>query len=157
MLIYEMLSIRRSNLSLQRSSHSPPHFSPPSHSPAMLDPIEKTTITRFVYTLAAVDSSYWEHNSDQLITIDPMSIVANFQFLLPTTTQRASDHTGNSTLEYSCDLSLGSLHPVVPQEVTADRWSTTSSLVFPSVDPLAVLAWNEETEVRLPQLRTSYN
>jgi len=126
----------------------------------MLDSIQKTTITRFVHILAAVDTTYWGHNSDELAAIDPMSLVANFQFLPPTATQRASDHTmsaGNSTFESSRDLGVGSLHPVAPKEVTADRWGTTSSIVSPSMDPLAVPAWNEEREVRLPQPEASYN
>jgi len=126
----------------------------------MLGQIQKTTITRFVHILAAVDRTYWEHNSDELAAIDPMSLVANFHFLPPTATQRASDHTmsaGDSTLESSCDLGVGSLHPVAPKVVAADRWSTTSSLISPSIDPLAVRAWNEESEVRLPQPGASYN
>jgi len=113
----------------------------------MLGPTQKTTITRFVHILAAVDRSYWGHNSDELAAIDPMSIG---QFLPPTATQRASHHTmpeGDSTLKYPCDLGLGSLHPVVPNEATADRWNTTSSLVFPSMDPLVMPEWNEEREV----------
>jgi len=127
MLIYEMLSIWQSNLSLQWPIPSITSF---PRSLAMLDPTQKTTITRFVHILAAVDRSYWGHNSDELAAIDPMSIG---QFLPPTATQRAPGHAmpeGHSTLEYPCDLGLGSLHPVVPKEVTADRWNTTSSLVF---------------------------
>jgi len=153
-----VLSSQRSIPSLQRRSDSLHHFFP--HFLAMLGPIQKTTITRFVHILAAVYRTYWEHNSNELAAIDPMSIVANFQFLPPTATQRASDHTMpacNSALEYSCDADLGSLHPVAPKEVTADRWSTTSSIVPPSMDPLAVPAWNEEREVRLPQPGASYN
>ena len=126
----------------------------------MLGPIQKTTITRFVHILAAVDRTYWEHNSDELAAIDPMSLGVNFQFLPPTATQRAPDHTmpaGDSTLGSSCDLGVGSLHPMAPKEVTADRWSTTSSLVSTSMDPLAVPTWNEEREVRLPQPGASYN
>jgi len=128
----------------------------------MLGPIQKTTITRFVRILAAVDRTYWEHNSDELAAIDPMSPMANLQFLPPTATQRASDHmvpAGDSTLESSCDLGLGSLQPVAPKEVTVDRWGTTLSLVSPSIsmDPLAVPAWNEEREVRLPRPEASYN
>ena len=123
----------------------------------MLGPIQKTTITRFVHILAAVDRTYWEHNSDELAAIDPMSLVANFQFLPPTATQRTSYHTipaGDSTLGSSCDLGEGSLHP---KGATADRRGTTSSLVFPSMDPLAVAAWNEESEVSLPHSGASYN
>jgi len=112
----------------------------------MLDSSQKTTITRFVHILAAISITYWEH-SDELTMIDPMS---NFQVLPPTATQRASDHTipeGGSTLEYLCGLGLGSLHPVAPKAVTVDRCSTTSGLVFTSMDPLAMPAWNEEREV----------
>jgi len=126
----------------------------------MLGPIQKTTITRFVHILAAVHRTHWEHNSDELAVIDPMSLVANFQFPPPTATQRASDHTmpaGDSALGSFCDLGVGSLHPVAPKEVTADRWSTASSLVSPSMDPLAVPAWDEEREVRLPQPEASYS
>jgi len=121
----------------------------------MLDSSQKTTITRFVHILAAIDITYWEH-SDELTTIDPMSI---FQVLPPTATQRASDHTipeGGSTLEYHCDLGLGSLRPVAPKAVTVDRWSTTSGLVFTSMDPLAMPAWNEEREVWVPQPKASF-
>ena len=120
----------------------------------MLDPTQKTTITRFVHILAAIDISYWEH-SDELTIIDPMSI---FRFLPPMTTQRALDHTipeSDSTLGYPCDLDMGSLHPVAPKEVTADRWHTMSSLVFPSMGPLAMPAWNEEREVWVPQPKAS--
>jgi len=109
----------------------------------MLHPTQKTTITRFVHILAAVDRSYWGHNSDELAAIDPMSI---FQFLPSTATQGASDHTmpeDDATLKYPCDPGLGSLHPVVPKGVTAD----SSSLVFPSMDPLVMPEWNEEREV----------
>jgi len=126
----------------------------------MLGPIQETTITWFMHILTALDRAYWEHNSDELAAIDPKSIVANFQFPPPTATQRASDHTtptGASTLEYSCNLGMGSLHPVAPKEVTVDRWSTTPRLVPPSMDPLAVPAWNEVREVRLPQPGASYN
>ena len=113
-----------------------------------------------MHILAAVHRTYWEHNSDELAAIDPMSLVANFQFLPPTATQRASDHTmpaGDPTLGSSCDLDVGSLHPVAPKEVTADRWNTASSLVSPSMDPLAVPAWNENRDVRLPQPGASYS
>ena len=138
-----------------------PHYFFP-HFLAMLGPIQKTTITRFVHILAAVHRTYWEHNSDELAAIDPMSPVANLQFLPPMATQRASGHmmpAGDSTFESSCDRGLGSLHPVAPKEVTADRWSTTLSLVSPaiSMDPLAVPAWNEEREVRLPRPEASCN
>jgi len=123
----------------------------------MLDPTQKTAITRFVHILTSIGVSYWGHNSNELAAIDPMSI---FQFLPPTATQRASDHTmpeGDSTLEYLCDLGLGSLHPVAPKEVTTDRWNTTSSLVFPSMAPLVMLAWNEEREVWVPQPKADFN
>ena len=119
------------------------------------NPIQKTTITRFVHILAAVDGSYWEHNSDELAKVDPISIVTGFEFLPPTATQRASDHTipkGDSTLEFSCDSGLGSLHPMAPIEVAADRWSTTPSLVF---DPPVMSAWNEAGEVKVPQPEAS--
>jgi len=157
-LIYKMFTIQRSTLSLQRRSDFPHYFFP--HFLAMLRPIQKTTITRFVHILAAVDRAYWEHNSDELAAIDPMSLVANLQFLPPTATQRASDHmmsAGDSTLEYSCNRGLGSLNPMAPMEATADRWSATSNIVSRSMDPLAMPAWHEEREVRLPQPGASYN
>jgi hypothetical protein len=147
-----MLSIRRSTLSLQRSSDPLRHFSHQSHSFAMLNPIQKTTITRFVHILVTVDRSYWEHNSDELATIDPMAIV---QFARSTATQRASDYTTSevdSTPEYPCDLGLGSLRPIAPKEVTANRWSTASRLVF-SMGPLAMPNWDEEREVKVPHRR----
>jgi len=155
MLIYKMLPFsdlpHRYSTAVISSITFFPHFL------AMLGSIQKTTITRFVHILAAVDRTYWEHNSDELAAIDPMSPVPP-----PMATQRASDHmvpASGSTLEYSCDLGLGSLGPVAPKEVTADRWSTTLSLVSPSIsmDPLAVPAWNEEREVRLPRPEASYN
>jgi hypothetical protein len=102
--------------------------------------------------MAAVDKSYWEHNSDQLTTIDPMSIV---QFPPPTATQRASDYTVpevDSTLEYPCDLGLDSLRPIAPKEVTTNGWSTVSRLVFP-MSPLAMPNGDEEREVKLPHRR----
>jgi len=101
----------------------------------MLHPIQKTTITRFVNILAIVDKSYWGHNSDELTTIDPMSIV---QSLPHAETQGGSDHTvpeGDPAFEYPYDLGLGSLHPVPPEEVTANRWSAAPSLVFSSMNP----------------------
>jgi len=155
MLKYKMLSIPRSNLSLRWPSDFIRHFSP--RSLAMLDTTQKTTITRFVQILPTVDRSYWEHNSDELAAIDPMSILAGFQFPPPTATQRASMPEGDSTIEYSCDVGPSSLHPVAPIEVTADRWSTTSSRVFPSMDPLTMLTWDEEREVRVPQPEASNN
>jgi len=100
----------------------------------MLDPIYSTTITRFVHRLPAIDRFSWEHNSDESYTINPISIVANFQSLPTEVTQRASDHTvpeGGSALEYPCDRGLGPLGPVAPMEATTDQWSTTSSFVFP--------------------------
>ena len=78
--------------------------------------------------------------------MDAMSAAADFQFLPPTPAQRASYHTapnGDSTLEFSWVPDLGSLHPVAPIELTADRSSTTSLLVFPPMDPLDVPVWNE--------------
>jgi hypothetical protein len=66
--------------------------------------------------------------------------VAGFQFLPPTRARRASE--GDSSIEYPWVLDLGSLHPVAPMGVTADRWSTTD-LDFPSMDLLAVRSWNE--------------
>jgi len=123
----------------------------------MLDTIQKTTITRFVQILPTVDRSHWEYNSDELAAIDPMSILAGFQFPPPTATQRASMPEGNSIIEYSCDVGPSSLHPVAPIEATTERWSTTSSRVFPSMDPLAMLAWDEEREVRVPRPEASNN
>jgi hypothetical protein len=114
----------------------------------MLDPIQKKTIARFVHTLAAVDRSYWEYNSNELTTMGPMSIVAGFQILPPMATQGASDHTipeGDSTLEFPWVPGLGSWCPVAPIQVTADRRSATS------MDPLAAAAWSEEIEVKVPQ------
>jgi len=61
------------------------------------------------------------------------------------------------TLEYPRDPGLDSLHPVPPNEVTADRWVTTSSHVFPSMDPLAMSAWKEEREVWVPQPKASFD
>jgi hypothetical protein len=150
--LYKMFSIRRSILSPQRSSDPLRHFSHQSHSFAMLDPIQKTTITRFVHILAVVDRSDWEHNSDELATIDPMAIV---QFAPSTATQRASDYTtseADSTPEYPCDLGLGSLRPIAPKEVPANRWSTASRLVFP-MGPLAMPNRDEEREVKVPHRR----
>jgi hypothetical protein len=89
-----------------------------------------------------------------------MAIVAGFQVLPPMTTQRASDHTmpeSDSTLEFPWVPGLGSLHPVAPIEVTADRWSTTSSLLFPSMDPLVMPACNKEREVKVPQPEAGYD
>jgi len=150
-----MLSIRRSYLSLRWPSHFLRHFFP--RSLAMLHTTQKTIITRFVQILPVIDRSYWKHNSNELAVIDPMSIVAGFHFPPPTATQRASMPEGDSTIEYYCDMGPSSLHPVAPIEVTADRWSTTSSRVFPSMDPLAMLAWGEEREVRVPQPEASNN
>ena len=100
------------------------------------------------------------NRSDEPTTTNPTSAVADFLFLPPSPGQRASYHTtpkGNSTLESPWVPDLGSLHCVAPVEVTADRWSTTSSLVVPSMDPLAMPAWNEEREVRVSQPEASYN
>ena len=94
------------------------------------------------------------------ITTNPTSAVADFSFLPPTPGQRASNHTtlmGNSTLESPWIPDLGSLDSMAPIEVTADRWTTTSSLVVPSMDPLAMLAWNEAREVKVSQPEASYN
>jgi hypothetical protein len=126
----------------------------------MLDPFHKTTIARLVHTLDAVDRSYWEHNSHELTRIGPMAIVPSFQSLPPITTQRASGHImseGDSTLEFPWVLGLGSLRPVAPIEVTADRWSTSPSLVFPSMDPVIMPAWKEVREVNVPQPEASYS
>jgi hypothetical protein len=102
-----------SNLSYRYSGPIIPSvlFSHRCHSLAMPDPIQKTTITRSVHIPAAVDGSHLEHNSAELTTIDPMSIV---QFPPPTATQRASYYAmpaADPTLEYPCDLGLGPLHP----------------------------------------------
>ena len=96
---------------------------------------------------------------DELTTTDPMSAVAGFQFLPPTPAQRASYHTvpkADSALELSWVPDLGSLHPVAPIELTADRSSAASSLVFPSVHPLDMMVWNQEIEVKVPQPEASY-
>ena len=127
---------------------------------AMPNPTRKTTITRCVRIVAAVDRPYWGYNSDELAKIDPMCVVAGFPFLPPTATQRPSDHTVpevDSTLEFPWAPDLGSLRPVAPIGVTADRWSGDSSLVFPLMDPLAVPAWNGEIEVKVPQSDASHN
>ena len=119
------------------------------------NPIQRTTVSRFVHTLAAVDTSYWGPNRfDELTTTGPMSAVAVFPSLPPTPAQRASYYTvpkGDSKLEFSRVPDLGSLRPVTPIELTADRWSTTSSCVFPSMDPLDLPVWNEEREVKVPR------
>ena len=120
---------------------------------AMPNPIQKTTITRYVHMVAAVDRPYWGYNSDELAKIDPMCVVTGFPLLPPTATQRLSDHTipeVYSTLEFPWAPDLGSLRPVASMGVTADRWSADSSLVFPSMDPFAVPAWNGEIEVKVP-------
>ena len=127
----------------------------------MPNPTQKTTITRYVYIVAAVDRSYWGYNSDELAKIDPMCVVAGFRFLPPTATQRLSDHTMpevDSTLEFPWGPDLGSLHLVAPMGVTAmgvtaERWSADSNLVLPSLDPLAVPEWNGEIEVKVPNQR----
>ena len=122
-----------------------------------IDAIQKTTVTRFVHILAALDRSYWDLNrSDELTTTDPTFAAAGFRYLSPTSTQRASFHTiqkGDSTLELSWVPDLGSLHPVAPIEVNADRWSTTSSLVVPPMNSLAMPAWDKEREVMYHNLR----
>ena len=127
----------------------------------MSNPNQNATITRYVHIVAAVDRPYWGYNSDELAKIDPMCVVAGFRFLPPTATQRPSDHTMpevDSTLEFPCGPVLGSRHLVRPMGVTtmgviAERWSADSSLVFPSLDPLAVPAWNGEMEVRYSNQR----
>jgi hypothetical protein len=89
----------------------------------------------------------------------PMSIVAGFQFLPPTPAQRASHHTmpeGDSTLEYPLGSGPGFPASRGSDGGHRDRWSTTSSLVFPSMDPLAMPAWDEEREVKVPQPEASY-
>ena len=81
----------------------------------------------------------------------PMSAVADFQYLLPKVAQRAPGHMSpeeDSTTEYLWDPDLGSLRPVAPIKGTADKWSTTPSLVFPPMDPLTMLEWNEGREVK---------
>jgi hypothetical protein len=89
----------------------------------------------------------------------PMSAIAAFQFLPPTGARRASRYMmpeGDSSIEYPWVPDLGSLHPVAPMEVTADRWGTTSDLDFPSMDPLAVRSWNEVRMVTVLQPEASY-
>ena len=153
MLKYKMLSIRRSNLSLRWPSHSLRHFFP--RSLAMLDTTQKTTITRFVQILPAVARSYWEHNGNELAASGPKSIVAGFQFPPPTATQRASMPEGEFIIEYSCDMGPSSLHPGAPIEATAERWSTKSSRVFPSMDLLsALVVLVRSSSWRPQQLRT---
>ena len=126
-----------------------------------INPIQKTTVTRFVHILAR-----WIHligdpnRSDELTTTDPTSTVAGFRFLPSTPAQSASYHTipnGDSTLESSWVSVLGSLHPVAPIEVNADGWSTTSGLVFPSMDLLDMPAWDEGREVKVPRPEASYS
>ena len=134
------------------------HFFP--RSPTMANPILKTTITRYVHIVAAIGKPYQGHNSDELAKIDPMCVVAGFPFLPPTATERPSDHTMSevdSTLGFPWGPDLGPLHPVAAMGVTADKWSTDSSLVFPSMDPVAKPACNEEIEVKVPQPEASYN
>ena len=125
------------------------------------NPIQKTTTTRSVHILAAIDRPYWGSNrSDELTTMDPTSAVAGLRFLLPTPAQRASYRTAaedDSTLGFPWDLDLGSLHRVAPIEVTADRWSTIPDLDFLSMDPLAMPAWDEAREVKVSQPEASYN
>ena len=110
--------------------------------------------------VGALDRTYWGYNSGELAKIDPMYGAAGFPFLPPTATQRPSDHTMQevySTVESSWGPDLGSLRPVAPMGVTADKWSSDSSLVFQSMGPLAVPAWNGEIEVKVPQPEASYN
>ena len=120
------------------------------------NPIQKTTPTRFVlYQLRLIDLIGEPNRSDELTTMDPVSAAAGFQSLPPTPPQRASYHTipkGDSTLGFSWVPNLGFLHPVAPIELTADRWSTNSSLVFPPMNPLDIPVWNEEREVKVLQL-----
>ena len=83
-----------------------------------------------------------------------------FRYLPPTATQRPLGHTireVDSTPEFPWGPDLGTLHLVAPMAVTAmgvtaERWSADSSVVFPSMDPLAVPAWNGEIEVKVPNL-----
>ena len=63
----------------------------------------------------------------------------------------------DSTFEFPWRPDLGSLRPVAPMGVTADRWSADSSLVFPSMNPLAIPAWNREIEVKVPQPEAIHN
>jgi hypothetical protein len=88
----------------------------------------------------------------------PMSAVAAFQSPPPTRDRGASYMMpeGDSSIEYPWVLDLGFLDPVAPMEVTADRWSTTSNLGFPSMDPLAVRSWNEVRMANVPQPEASY-
>ena len=126
----------------------------------MPNPTRKTTITRCVRVIAAVDRPHWGYNSDELAKIDPMCVVAGFPFLPPMATQRPSDYTMpevDSTLELPWAPDLGSLRPVALMGVIADKWSADSSLVFPSADPVAVPAWNREIEVKVPQPEASHN
>ena len=126
----------------------------------MTNPTQKTTITRYVNIVAAVDRSYWGYNSDELAKIDPMCVAAGFRFLPPTAAQRPSEDKVpeiDPILEFPWGPVLGSRHLVAPMgmgitamEVTAERWSADSSLVFPSLDPLAVPAWDGEIEVKVP-------
>jgi hypothetical protein len=97
------------------------------------------------------------NRSDGPTTMPPMSAVAAFQFLPPTRDGGASYmmSEGDSSIEYPWVPDLGSLHPVAPMEVTADRWSTTSNLDFPPMEPLAVRSWNEVRMVDVPQLEAS--
>ena len=126
--------------------------------PGSPNPIRKTTVTRCVHILPAVDISYWEPNrSDQLTTTDPTSAVAGFHFLPPTPAQHHTIPKADSTLEFTWVPDLDSLHRMAPIEVTSNRWSTSPSLIFPSMDPLATSAWNEEKKVKVPQPETSFN
>ena len=93
--------------------------------------------------------------SDQPTTADPTSVAAGFPFLQPTPAQRVTYHTiprADSIFGLPLVPDLGSLHCEDLIEIPADRWDTTSS-AFPSMDPFAMLAWNEEREVKVPNQR----
>ena len=113
-----------------------------------------------MHWLKLVDLIGNPNRPDEVTATDHTFAVAGFRFLPPTPAQRASYHTtpkDDSTLEFLRVPDLGSLHRVAPIEVTANRWSTIPNLDFLSMDPLAMPGWNEEREVKVPQLEASYN
>ena len=88
-----------------------------------------------------------------------MMDATGFQSLPPTPPQRASHHTApkdDSAFEFSWAPDLGFLPRVAPIELTTEWRSTNSSLVFLPMNPLDIPVWNEEREVKVPQLEASY-
>jgi len=89
----------------------------------------------------------------------PPSPVAGLKSLTLTGAQSA-EHCmipqGNSPTQYLWDLDLGPLDPLAPIDIAADR-STTSDLVFPSMDTLATQLFDEGREVKAPQSESSHS